>query len=58
MFLYEKILKYQCLDLSKALIIYYIVIALILAIAVVGMNIAGDKNQAELAFPLSFSVSL
>lgn len=50
----KKILKYQCLDLSKALIIYYIVIALILAIAVVGMNIAGDKNTGGIGFSSEF----
>lgn len=46
----KKILKYQCLDLSKALIVYYIVIALILSIAFAGINVAGDTDTGGLGF--------
>ena len=44
----KKILKYQCFDLVKALIIYYLVILLIISLAVIGMNVAGGTERSGL----------
>lgn len=46
----KKILKYQCLDLSKALITYYLVITLILSITVIVMNASDNINMNGVSF--------
>ena len=50
----KKILKYQCFDLVKALIIYYLVILLIISLAVIGMNVAGGTERSGLGFSSEF----
>ncbi len=50
----KKILKYQCFDLAKALVVYYLVIILIIALAVVGLNVTGSTKRGGLGFSSEF----
>lgn len=50
----KKILRYQCKDLAKAIIIYYIVIALILSVAVFGIARMRDGDMNGIGFSSEF----
>lgn len=46
----KKILKYQCLDLSKALIVYYLVVVFIITIASIGINTTHNADMNGIGF--------
>ena len=50
----KKILKYQCFDLAKALVVYYLVIILIITLAIVGLNVTGGTERSGIGFSSEF----
>ena len=50
----KKILKYQCYDFLKAIVVYYFVIILILSLALVGLHMTGSHERNGIGFCSEF----